>query len=145
MNRANYLLEFKDKLDFDGKDKIIGQAYFLRAYYAFELTKFFGDIPLLVDSSGEVDRILDKRVQNGDQYSMNRVSGTVGQAGTPENAYSLTTFIASVKSTELYVSLMSTLGTEEVAITGLPSTEYTSKSRHLAPCFMHAFNAHVLT
>ena len=89
MNRANYLLEFKDKLDFDGKDNIIGQAYFLRAYYAFELTKFFGDIPLLVDSSGEVDRILDKRVQNGDQYSMNRASGTVGQAGTPENAYSL--------------------------------------------------------
>ena len=89
MNRANYLLEFKDKLDFDGKDNIIGQAYFLRAYYAFELTKFFGDIPLLVDSSGEVDRILDKRVQNGDQYTMNRASGTVGQAGTPENAYSL--------------------------------------------------------
>ena len=89
INRANYLLEFKDKLDFDGKDNIIGQAYFLRAYYAFELTKFFGDIPLLIDSSGEVDRIMDKRVQNGDQFTMNRASGTVGQAGTPENAYSL--------------------------------------------------------
>ena len=76
MNRANYLLEFKDKLDFDGKDNIIGQAYFLRAYYAFELTKFFGDIPLLIDSSGEVDRIMDKRVQNGDQFTMNRASGS---------------------------------------------------------------------
>lgn len=89
MNRANYLLEFKDKIDFDGKDNIIGQAYFLRAYYAFELTKFFGDIPLLIDTSGEVDRIMNKRVQNGDQYTMNRASGTVGQAGTPENSYSL--------------------------------------------------------
>ena len=89
MNRANYLLEFKDKIDFDGKDNIIGQAYFLRAYYAFELTKFFGDIPLLIDSSGSVDRILDKRVQNGDQYTMKRASGTVGTNGNPTNAYSL--------------------------------------------------------
>lgn len=89
MNRANYLLEYKDKMDFDGKDNIIGQAYFLRAYYAFELAKFFGDIPLLVDTSGSVDRIMDKRVQAGDQFSVLRSSGTVGKAGTPEKAYAL--------------------------------------------------------
>ena len=89
MNRANYLLEFKDKLDFDGKDNILGQAYFLRAYYAFELAKFFGDIPLLVDTSVTPNRIVDKRVQFGDQFEVNRASGTINGSGTPEAAYAL--------------------------------------------------------
>jgi tetratricopeptide (TPR) repeat protein len=43
--RANYLLENKDRLDFDGKARIIAEARFLRAYYYFELVKFFGDVP----------------------------------------------------------------------------------------------------
>ena len=47
MNRANFILEFKNKTAFEGKDEIIAQAYFLRAYYAFELAKWYGDIPLL--------------------------------------------------------------------------------------------------
>jgi hypothetical protein len=42
--RANYILEFKDKIDFEGKNQIIGQARFLRAYYHFELVKWFGGI-----------------------------------------------------------------------------------------------------
>ena len=89
MNRSNYLLEYQNNLDFEGKDNIIGQAYFLRAYYAFQLAKFFGDIPLVVDTSIEPNRILNKRVQNGDQYTALRSSGTVGSSGTPENAYKL--------------------------------------------------------
>ena len=82
-----FLLEFQNKLDFEGKENIIGQAYFLRAYYAFELTKFFGDIPLLIDSSG--DRIMNKRVQNGDQFNMSRASGTVGSPGSLKKLFSL--------------------------------------------------------
>jgi hypothetical protein len=35
VQRANYILEFKDKIDFEGKNQIIGQARFLRAYYHF--------------------------------------------------------------------------------------------------------------
>lgn len=49
VTRANYLLENKDKIDFDGKNVIIAEARFLRAYYYFELVKFFGDVPLVVD------------------------------------------------------------------------------------------------
>ena len=49
ITRANYLLENKDKIDFQGKEHIIAEARFLRAYYYFELVKFFGDIPLIVD------------------------------------------------------------------------------------------------
>lgn len=46
INRVNYLEENKAKLDFTGKDALYGEIYFLRAYYYFELVKFFGDVPL---------------------------------------------------------------------------------------------------
>lgn len=46
VNRANFILEFKDKTDFAGKEVIIGEARFLRAYYYFELVKWFGPIPI---------------------------------------------------------------------------------------------------
>ena len=46
LNRANYIIEFQDKTDFDGKEIIIGEARFLRAYYYFELVKWFGPVPL---------------------------------------------------------------------------------------------------
>ncbi|MBR9914435.1 MAG: RagB/SusD family nutrient uptake outer membrane protein [Algicola sp.] len=46
VNRANYILEFQDKTDFEGKEIIIAEARFLRAYYYFELVKWFGPVPL---------------------------------------------------------------------------------------------------
>jgi hypothetical protein len=46
VNRAAYIIEFKDKTDFTGKEVIIGEASFLRAYYNFELVKWFGAIPI---------------------------------------------------------------------------------------------------
>jgi len=49
INRANYLEENKGKLDFTGKNSLYGEVYFLRAYYYFELVKFFGGVPLFVD------------------------------------------------------------------------------------------------
>ena len=73
MGRANYILEYKDKSDFDGKDEVIAQAYFLRAYFAFELVKFFGDIPLSVEERDGVLRIKNKRIRIGEQYDVNRV------------------------------------------------------------------------
>lgn len=49
ISRANYIIEFKDKTDFEGKDQIIAETLFLRSYYYFELVKFFGDVPMYVD------------------------------------------------------------------------------------------------
>ena len=46
VNRAAYIIEFQDKTDFEGKEVIIGEASFLRAYYNFELVKWFGAIPI---------------------------------------------------------------------------------------------------
>lgn len=49
VNRSAYILEFKDKIEFDGKAQIIAEARFLHAYYNFELVKWFGGIPLKGD------------------------------------------------------------------------------------------------
>ncbi len=62
VNRANYIMEFQDKTDFPGKNEVLAQARFLRAYYYFELVKWFGDVPFLVD----------KRIQFGDQFEIER-------------------------------------------------------------------------
>lgn len=74
MNRANYLLENKGKLDFAGENEIMAQGYFLRAFYTFELVKFFGNIPLKVEERNGVSRIADAQVLAGDELSMQRVS-----------------------------------------------------------------------
>jgi tetratricopeptide (TPR) repeat protein len=62
VNRANYILQYQDKTVFAGNEKVIAQARFLRAYYYFELVKFFGDVPLVVD----------KPLEFGDQYTVGR-------------------------------------------------------------------------
>lgn len=68
--RVNYIMEYKDKIDFDGKDQIIGQARFLRAYYYFELVKFFGDVPLIVDKRLGAEEVTQtERTPKGQVYA----------------------------------------------------------------------------
>ena len=62
INRTNFIMEFKDKVDFPNKNQILAQNRFLRAYYYFELVKFFGDVPLSED----------KRIQFGQETSIDR-------------------------------------------------------------------------
>lgn len=49
INRCNYFMEFKDNIDFDDKEMYIGEIKFLRAYYYFELVKWFGGVPMKID------------------------------------------------------------------------------------------------
>lgn len=49
VQRCNYFMEYKDKTNFEGKDQMIGEIKFLRAYYQFELVKWFGGIPMKVN------------------------------------------------------------------------------------------------
>lgn len=62
VNRANYIMEFQDKTEFANKNNVIGQTRFLRAYYYFELVKWFGDVPLAID----------QRIFFGDQSTIDR-------------------------------------------------------------------------
>jgi hypothetical protein len=50
INRANYMVENSDKMDFPRKNELYGDVHFLRAFFYFELTKFFGDVPLFTTS-----------------------------------------------------------------------------------------------
>ena len=49
ITRVNYIMENKDNIDFPEKQHILAEARFLRGYYYFELVKFFGDVPLIID------------------------------------------------------------------------------------------------
>ncbi|WP_395052459.1 RagB/SusD family nutrient uptake outer membrane protein [Flavobacterium sp.] len=64
VQRTNYILEFKDKTDFPNKNQVIAETRFLRAYYRFELVKWFGGIPLKGD----------ERFKVGDEKSVPRSS-----------------------------------------------------------------------
>jgi len=60
--RANYIIEFQDKTDFAGKEIILAETRFLRAYFYFELVKWFGDVPLTID----------RRIGFGEQNTIDR-------------------------------------------------------------------------
>lgn len=57
VTRSNYILEYKDNLEFDGKEQILAETKFLRAYYYFTLVKYFGDVPLVVDQRLGVEEV----------------------------------------------------------------------------------------
>ncbi len=65
VNRANYILEFQDKTDFPNKDQVLAETRFLRAYYYFELVKWFGPLPFNVEDP-------DRRILFGDQDVLER-------------------------------------------------------------------------
>ena len=63
INRCNYIFEFQDKTDFEGRTQVLAETSFLRAYYYFQLVKWFGDLPMP----------LDKRVLFGEASGLARL------------------------------------------------------------------------
>lgn len=63
VNRANFILENQDNIEFQGKAGVLAQARFLRAYYYFELVKWFGDVPMTVD----------KQILFGEETTLDRI------------------------------------------------------------------------
>lgn len=55
--RANYIFENQDKIDFEGKELILAEAKFMRAYFYFNLVSYFGDMPLIVDRRISINEI----------------------------------------------------------------------------------------
>lgn len=69
INRVNWMEENKEKLQFSGKDALYGEVYFLRAYYYFELVRFFGDVPLFTEKRLNVsDSRALQRAKKADVY-----------------------------------------------------------------------------
>ncbi|WP_268223832.1 RagB/SusD family nutrient uptake outer membrane protein [Sinomicrobium oceani] len=46
VQRASFIIENQDKTDFEGKEQLLAETRFLRAYFNFELVKWFGAIPM---------------------------------------------------------------------------------------------------
>ena len=71
VNRANFILEFQDKTDFPGKEGVIAQARFLRAYYNFDsalgliyevdVTKPEGEMLKIISMADGMDFHQDKK------------------------------------------------------------------------------------
>ncbi|QNL50477.1 RagB/SusD family nutrient uptake outer membrane protein [Olivibacter sp. SDN3] len=55
VSRANTILDRIEEADFEqeAKDPIIGETKFLRAYYYFNLVRYFGDVPLYLNEVSE--------------------------------------------------------------------------------------------
>ncbi|WP_333693947.1 RagB/SusD family nutrient uptake outer membrane protein [Flavobacterium sp.] len=91
VNRASYILEFKDKTDFPGKNQIIAEARFLRAYYHFELVKWFGGIPLKGDARFKIgdEKVIPRSsvadvyasIEADLQFAVDNLSVTAPQVG----------------------------------------------------------------
>ena len=72
VKRTNYFLEFQNNIDFDGRVQMVAEVRFLRAYFHFELVKWFGGIPIkdyanALEGGG-------KRFSPGDETSIPRYS-----------------------------------------------------------------------
>ena len=72
VKRTNYFLEFQNNIEFDGRVQMVAEVRFLRAYFHFELVKWFGGIPIkdyanALEGSG-------KRFSPGDETSIPRYS-----------------------------------------------------------------------
>jgi len=59
ISRANYLLYYGSSIEMDAdlKNRILGEAKFLRAYFYFNLTSIFGEIPLKLNPPINPDEI----------------------------------------------------------------------------------------
>lgn len=62
--RASFMIENEDNIEFEGKAQILAEARFLRAYFNFELVKWFGGIPIKPEG----------RFQLGEELSIPRSS-----------------------------------------------------------------------
>jgi tetratricopeptide (TPR) repeat protein len=54
VQRASFIIQNEDNIDFEGKAQIIAEARFLRAFFNFELSKWFGPIPIKPEGQFEL-------------------------------------------------------------------------------------------
>lgn len=97
VNRANYMIENKDLIDFPRKDEMYGEVHFLRAFFYFELVKIYGDVPLFTNGrltagdSGTLTRMPKSEVYAVIESDLNSaISALPAQKSTDGRATSFT-------------------------------------------------------
>jgi len=57
--RASFMIENEDTTDFPGKEQFLAEARFLRAFFNFNLVRFFGEIPIKPEGRFELGDEID--------------------------------------------------------------------------------------
>jgi len=70
INNANLALKYVPNIDMDPntKNRILGEAYFLRGYMYFNLVRFFGGVPIKTKSTEDTDNLHQPRSSVEDIY-----------------------------------------------------------------------------
>lgn len=71
INQANYLLEYIDGVEMskeENRDAIRGEALFLRGYFYFLLVSNFGDVPLVITPTKDLDNLKVARTPSAEVY-----------------------------------------------------------------------------
>lgn len=70
IERANWVIERVPEMAMDAKrrDEIVGEAYFLRAFFHWMLTKNFGDVPVKTQASTSLDNAIVGKSPRADVY-----------------------------------------------------------------------------
>ena len=90
VNRANYMIENRDLIDFPRKDEMYGEVHFLRAFFYFELVKIYGDVPLFTNG----------RLTAGDSGTLTRVPKSEVYAVIESDLNSAISALPAQKSTD---------------------------------------------
>ncbi|WP_159478147.1 RagB/SusD family nutrient uptake outer membrane protein [Dyadobacter sp. 3J3] len=69
INRSNTLIDKLEVADFQGKDKILGEAKFLRALFYFNLVRIFGGVPLHIKATTDLSEINKPRSTEAEVYT----------------------------------------------------------------------------
>jgi hypothetical protein len=69
INRANTLIDKMEVAEFQGKDKVLGEAKFLRAFFYFNLVRIFGGVPLHVKATTDLSEVDKPRSSEEEVYA----------------------------------------------------------------------------
>ncbi|WP_221392814.1 RagB/SusD family nutrient uptake outer membrane protein [Dyadobacter sp. NIV53] len=69
INRSNTLIDKMEAAEFQGKDKILGEAKFLRALFYFNLVRIFGGVPLHVHATTDLSETEKPRSTEAEVYT----------------------------------------------------------------------------
>lgn len=68
---SNFVIDYVPNIDMDValRDRLVGEAKFLRAFYYYHLVRLFGDVPLMTTALAALDKLTyPKRTPKADVY-----------------------------------------------------------------------------
>lgn len=85
--RANQVIQYVPGIDMDSalRDRLVGEAKFLRAFYYFHLVKMFENVPLIIEPATSPDDYLQAQAPAADVWAQIVTDLTEAQAVLPQS------------------------------------------------------------